>query len=127
MTALGDLDRARLRELHAREVARFREARPRSLAMVARARAHMPNGAPMAWMAYYDDPPVYIDRGQGAGFTDVDGFTYLDFNASDMSMFCGHANPASVAGGRGGGARSPRSLLPPEEGVEVAEELPRGY
>src|SRR6516165_6039018 len=127
MTALGDLDRARLRELHAREVARFREARPRSLAMVARARAHMPNGAPMAWMAYYDDPPVYIDHGQGAGFTDVDGFSYLDFNASDMSMFCGHANPVIVAAVQARAARSTQFLLPTEESVEVAEELARRY
>jgi hypothetical protein len=51
MTALGDLDRARIGELHTREVVRFQEARPRSLAMIARARAHMPNGMPMAWMA----------------------------------------------------------------------------
>src|SRR6516164_10392453 len=127
MTALGDLDRARLRELHAREVARFREARPRSLAMVARARAHMPNGAPMAWMAYYDDPLVYIDYGQGAGFTDVDGFTYLDFNASDMSMFCGHANPAIVAAVCARAARSTQFLLPTLASVEVAEELARRY
>ena len=97
MTALGDLDRTRIGELRAREVARFQQDRPRSLAMVARARAHMPNGAPMAWMAYYDEQPVYIDHGQGAGFTDIDGLSYLDFNASDMSMFCGHANPAIVA------------------------------
>jgi hypothetical protein len=78
MTALGDLDHARIGELHAREVARFQEARPRSRAMIARARAHMPNGAPMAWMAYHDDQPVYIDHGQGPGFTDVDGFSHLD-------------------------------------------------
>ena len=69
MTALGDLDRARLRELHAREVARFREARPRSLATIARARAHMPNGTPMAWMASDNDQPVYIDHGEGPGLS----------------------------------------------------------
>jgi len=127
MTALGDLDRARIGELHAREVARFQGARPRSLAMIARARAHMPNGTPMAWMAYYDDQPVYIDHGLGAGFTDVDGFSYLDFNASDMAMFCGHANPAIVAAVRARVARSTQFLLPTEESVEVAEELARRY
>src|SRR6201998_4774110 len=123
MTALGDLDRARIGELHAAEVARFREARPRSRAMIARARAHMPNGMPMAWMAYHDAQPVYIDRGQGAGFTDVDGFGYVDFNASDMAMFCGHANPAIVAAVAERAARSTQFLLPTEESVTVAEEL----
>ena len=127
MTAQGDLDRARIGELHAREVARFQEARPRSRAMVARAREHMPNGTPMAWMAYDDDQLVYIDHGQGPGFTDVDGFGYLDFNASDMAMFCGHANPTIVAAVQAQAARSTQFLLPTEASVAVAEELARRY
>ena len=127
MTARGDLDRARIDELHARELTRFREARPRTLAMVRRARAHMPNGTPMAWMASDNDQPVYIDHGQGAGFTDIDGFGYIDFNASDMAMFCGHANPVIVAAVAAQAARSTQFLLPTEASVEVAEELARRY
>jgi len=127
MTALGDLDRAKTGELHARELARFREARPRSLALIGRARAHMPGGVPMAWMASDYEQPVYVDHGQGPGFTDVDGFTYLDFNASDMSMFCGHANPAVVAAVRAQVARSTQFLQPTQNSVEVAEELARRY
>jgi glutamate-1-semialdehyde 2,1-aminomutase len=127
VTALGDLDRARIGELHAEELARFRADRPRSLAMISRARAHMPNGTPMAWMASDNDQPVYIDHGEGPGFTDVDGFTYLDFNASDMAMFGGHANPAIVAAVQAQAARSTQFLLPTEASVEVAEELARRY
>jgi glutamate-1-semialdehyde 2,1-aminomutase len=67
------------------------------MAMIGRAREHMPNGVPMAWMVSDNDQPVYIDHGQGAGFTDLDGFSYVDFNASDMAMFCGHASPQIVA------------------------------
>jgi glutamate-1-semialdehyde 2,1-aminomutase len=127
MTALGDLDRARIDDLHTRELSRFREARPRTLAMVRRARAHMPNGTPMAWMASDNDQPVYIDHGRGAGFTDIDGFGYIDFNASDMAMFGGHANPAIVAAVQAQAARSTQFLLPTEASVEVAEELARRY
>jgi glutamate-1-semialdehyde 2,1-aminomutase len=127
VTAQGDLDRARIGELHAQELARFRADRPRSLAMIRRARAHMPNGTPMAWMVSDNDQPVYIDHGEGPGFTDVDGFTYLDFNASDMAMFCGHANPAIVAAVQAQAARSTQFLLPTEASVEVAEELARRY
>jgi glutamate-1-semialdehyde 2,1-aminomutase len=127
VTALGDLDRARIGELHAQELARFRADRPRSLALISRARAHMPNGTPMAWMASDNDQPVYIDHGEGPGFTDVDGFTYLDFNASDMAMFGGHANPAIVAAVQAQAARSTQFLLPTEASVEVAEELARRY
>jgi glutamate-1-semialdehyde 2,1-aminomutase len=127
MAAQGDLDRGRIAELHALELARFRQARPRSLAMIGRARAHMPNGTPMAWMASDNDQPVYIDYGHGPGFTDVDGFGYVDFNASDMAMFCGHANPAIVAAVQSQVARSTQFLLPTEASVEVAEELARRY
>ena len=127
MTALGDLDRARINELHAAELTRFRRDRPRTMAMIARARAHMPNGVPMAWMASDNDQAVYIDHGHGAGFTDLDGFGYLDFNASDMAMFCGHANPAIVAAAQAQVARSTQFLLPTEASVEVAEELARRY
>ena len=95
MTALGNLDRARVGELHAQELARFRQARPRTLAMLGRARAHMPNGVPMAWMASDNDQPVYIDRGQGPGFTDIDGFRYVDFNASDQRCSAGTRNRRS--------------------------------
>src|SRR5947207_4836974 len=127
MTALGDLDRARIGELHSREVARFQEARPRSLALIGRARAHMPNGTPMAWMASDYDQPVYVDYGQGPGLTDVDGFSYADFNASDMAMFCGHAHPAIVAAVQAQVARSTQFLLPTQASVEEAEELARRY
>lgn len=127
MAAQGDLDRARITDLHARELARFRADRPRTLAMFERGRAHMPNGVPMAWLAADNDQPVYIDHGHGPGFTDVDGFGYVDFNASDMAMFCGHANPAIVRAVRAQVARSTQFLLPTVESVEVAEELARRY
>lgn len=81
----------------------------------------------MAWMASDNDQPVYIDQGQGPGFTDIDGFTYVDFNASDMAMFCGHANPAIVAAVQAQVARSTQFLLPTQVCVEVAEELARRY
>jgi glutamate-1-semialdehyde 2,1-aminomutase len=127
MTAQGDLDRARIGALHASELERFRAARPRSLALIERARAHLPNGVPMAWMVSDNDQPVYIDHGHGSGFTDIDGFGYVDFNASDMAMFGGHANPAIVHAVQAQAARSTQFLLPTEASVAVAEELARRY
>ena len=127
MPALGDLDRDLIRRIHDEELARFRDAHPRSLALLERARAHMPNGTPMAWMASDNEHPIYVDRGEGASFTDVDGSTYLDFNASDLSAFCGHANPAIVRAVQERAARSTQFLLPTEESIWVAEELARRY
>ncbi len=127
MTAHGDIDRDGIRRLRAEELTRFRAERPRTMALQARARMHMPNGTPMAWMVSDNDQPIYIDRGEGVGFTDVDGFTYLDFNASDMAMFCGHANPAIVRAVQERAARSTQFLLPSEDSIIVAEELARRY
>src|SRR6201987_5593270 len=127
MTAHGDLDRSRISKLLAQELTRFRDARPRSLALSGRARAHMPNGTPMAWMASDYDQPVYIDYGQGPGFTDVDGLSYVDFNASDMAMFCGHAHPAIVAAVQARVAGSPLFLFPPQAWVGVPEDPARRY
>jgi glutamate-1-semialdehyde 2,1-aminomutase len=125
--ALGDLDRDQIRSLHADELTRFRAERPRTMALQARARTHMPNGTPMAWMASDNDQPIYIDHGAGAGFTDVDGFTYVDFNASDLAMFCGHAVPEIVRALQEQSARSTQFLLPTEDSIVVAEELARRY
>src|SRR6476646_5437516 len=127
MTAQGDLDRTRIGELHAQELARFRNDRPATMALLERARAHMPNGVPMSWMVTDNDQPVYIDSGHGPGFTDIDGFSYLDFNASDMAMFGGHASTAIVAAVQAQAARSTQFLLPSVASVEVAEELARRY
>src|SRR5258708_12419140 len=124
MSAQSDLDRVRIGDLHARELNRFRQGRPRSLAMLDRARAHMPNGLPMSWMASDNDQAVYIDRGHGSGFTDIDGFGYVDFNASDMAMFCGHANPAIVPAVQAHAPRSTHFLLPTDPSLQKATDLP---
>jgi glutamate-1-semialdehyde 2,1-aminomutase len=120
-------DPAKVREIHDRELKRSVETRPRTLALVERARAHMPNGVPMAWMATDNDVPVYVDRGEGAGFTDVDGHRYLDVNVADMSMFCGYGVPAIVEAVAERAARGTQFLLPGADAVEVAEELARRY
>ena len=83
--------RDRLNAIRDRELERFEELRPRGMKAVERARARMPNGVPMAWMSVlYTHPPVVVDSGHGAGFTDVDGNAYLDFNLADTSMFTGY-------------------------------------
>jgi glutamate-1-semialdehyde 2,1-aminomutase len=127
MPAHGDLDRDLIRSLHERELKRFRDERPATLALLERARAHMPNGTPMSWMASDNDQPIYIDRGAGASFTDIDGHAYLDFNVSDMVMFCGHAHPLIVRAIAERAARSTQFLLPTEDSIWVAEELARRY
>ena len=127
MTAQGDFDRERLRRIADRERETFVADHPKTMALLERARAHMPNGVPMAWMASDSEPPVYIDRGEGSRFTDVDGHEYVDTNIADISMFCGYANPAIVEAVARRAAAGTQFLLPSEDSVWVAEELARRY
>jgi glutamate-1-semialdehyde 2,1-aminomutase len=60
-------DPAHIARLNAREAARFAEARPRSAALLARARGSMARGVPMGWMAaIYQHPPMFVTEGDGA-------------------------------------------------------------
>ena len=88
----------------------------------------MPNGTPMAWMASDNDQPIYIDHGEGSGFTDVDGFTYVDFNAERPGdVLRARGARRSSAPCRSASARSTQFLLPTEDSIAVAEELARRY
>ena len=120
-------DPAKVRKVHDQETKKYRDARPRTLGLIERARAHMPNGVPMAWMVLDQEVPSYIDRGEGAGFTDVDGHRYVDFNVSDMVMYCGYGTPAIVEAVSDRVRKGTQFLLPTSEAIEVAEELARRY
>src|SRR5262245_1911408 len=90
MSAHG-VDQGKVKALREREEARFKQAHPKSLALLERSKKHMPNGVPCAWMdGLYGHMPIFIQGGKGAYFTDVDGHTYLDMNQSDLSMNCGY-------------------------------------
>ncbi len=121
-------DPAHLARLSEREAARFAEARPRSAALLARARRSMARGVPMGWMtAIYQHPPVFVAAGDGAWFSDVDGHRYLDMNVADLSMNGGFGPPAVVAAVAERMRRGSQFLLPTEDAIAVAEELARRY
>jgi glutamate-1-semialdehyde 2,1-aminomutase len=122
------IDREQLNGLREREGRRFVEQRPRGMELVERARSSMPNGVPTAWMAFlYEHPPIVVDRGSGATFTDIDGNGYLDFNLADTSMFTGYGVDALTRAVTERVAAGPQFLLPTEDGLEVAAELGRRF
>ena len=125
---VASLDPHLLQELSAAETARFVAARPRSTALLERARGSMPNGVPMAWFASsYAHPPLFVASGHGARFTDVDGHTYSDFNIADISMFGGYGAEPVVRAVRERIAAGNQFLLPTEDAIWVAEELARRF
>jgi glutamate-1-semialdehyde 2,1-aminomutase len=125
---LGSISRERLADLRERELRRFAELRPRGQAALDRARASMPNGVPMTWMAaLYEHPPIVVERGNGGSFSDVDGNDYVDFNLADTSMFTGYGIEALARTVGERAAAGPQFLLPGEDAAEVAEELARRF
>ena len=122
------IDRERIRSLKDREDARFVDEHPRSAGLRDRAAGSMPNGVPMQWFATsYAHRPMWVARGHGASFTDVDGRSYVDFNIADMSGFCGYAPEPIVRAVSERVASGTQFLLPTEDSVVVAEELGRRW
>jgi glutamate-1-semialdehyde 2,1-aminomutase len=118
------IDRRRLAGLRAAEDATFASRRPRSAALHARALGHLPNGVPMAWMrGLYRTAPVFVDRGHGASFVDVDGHEYLDFNLCDLSMTVGFGNEVVGEALARQARRGAQFLLPGEDAIVAAELL----
>jgi glutamate-1-semialdehyde 2,1-aminomutase len=127
VTAEG-VDAARVRELKAREDRRFVDGHPKSIALLERGRASMPNGVPMQWFfSSYAHPAMFVAEGSGARFRDVDGHEYADFNIADMSMFCGYAPEPVVRAVSERVAAGSQFLLPTQDAVWVAEELGRRW
>ena len=84
----------------------------------------MPGGVPTPWMAgYYRTPPLWVSRGRGATFTDVDGHQYLDFNVGDMSAILGYAHPRLTQVIAEQAARGVQMFLPAESALAVCEQL----
>jgi glutamate-1-semialdehyde 2,1-aminomutase len=128
LTSAATIDRERVRAIREAEDARFVAERPRSVALLERARSSMPRGVPMAWMDdLYEHPPVWVSHGEGSRFTDVDGHAYLDMYIADMSLFCGHAPKPVVDALTRRMERGNQFLLPTEESIEVAEQLAARY
>jgi glutamate-1-semialdehyde 2,1-aminomutase len=120
------IDRAALASLRAREDAAFAARTPKSSAWLAAARASMPNGVPVAWMAgLYRHNPVVAAGGEGPCFSDIDGNRYCDFNVCDLAMTMGYGPPPIVEAVSRAVASGAHFLLPVAETRAVTEELAR--
>ncbi len=120
------VDRARVKELTDREMARLTERTPRSKQRFERAVKVMPNGVPSSFEA--NDPwPVYLERGDGAHVWDVDGHEYVDFHNGFGVMCIGHANPTVGAAVKARVDLGTHFAAPTDGSIAVAEELQRRF
>ncbi len=118
----------RVKAIYERETKRFHRDRPKSAALLNRAKRHMPNGVPCAWMeGLYFHQPIFAKRGEGAYFWDADDHKYLDMNQADLSMTCGYGPKALVEVMQQRVADGSQFLLPVEDSIEVSAELANRY
>ncbi len=115
---------ARAREITGRELEVFRARTSRSADWLAEAESWMPGGVPMAWMrSLYRHAPVVAVRGSGPRFEDLDGNSYLDFNACDLSMPAGFAPEPIVSAIQAQAALGNHFLLPTTDAIEACRLL----
>ncbi|MFJ5531887.1 transaminase [Streptomyces sp. NPDC093261] len=123
------MDRARLRQLLARESGEAERRNPRSRAAHERA-DHLFGRVPMTWMNKTAGAfPRYLATARGARVTDIDGHDYIDFCLGDTGAMAGHS-PDAVATAvhrrfaELGGATA---MLPTEDAEWVGAELTRRF
>ena len=125
---LAEIDFSRVRSIFDRELKRYRKRTHKSQALLLNAKKVMPSGVPMAWMSgFYETPPMFIDKGEGAYFYDVDGNRYLDMNQADLAAFCGFTPQAVIEAVQQQITRGTTFLLPTESAIQVSELLAQRY
>jgi glutamate-1-semialdehyde 2,1-aminomutase len=123
-----EIDRARIRELTAREERRFVEDHARSRELFERAKATMLAGVPMPWMTEWAGPyPVFVAEAEGARFTDVDGRTYVDLCLGDTGAMTGHGPKVVVDVIAERASAGITLMLPTEDAIWVGEEMTRRF
>lgn len=106
------------------ELSQFRHRTPKTNEMFERSRARMPSGVPQKWMvALWEGTEMFVAKGDGCHFEDIDGNRYLDMTLCDMSMSCGFG-PEAVADAVDKQFRSgSHFLLPTENAVTLCDLL----
>ena len=114
---------ARLTEEESRRLA---DEHPRCAAAHEHARAHLPGGVPMSWMAKWAGPfPLGVVEAHGSRFSCADGIEHVDLCLGDTGAMTGHSPAPTVAAVREQVARGITVMLPSADGPVVAEELAR--
>jgi glutamate-1-semialdehyde 2,1-aminomutase len=120
------IDRERIAELTARELARLNDRTPGSAEMYERARQTLSGGVASTYQVR-EPWPIYLSHGQGPRVWDVDGNVMLDFHNGFGSMVQGHAHPAISRAVQERVERGTHFAAPTEDGVWVSEELARRF
>lgn len=125
-TATLQIDRERISELTARELARLNDSTPGSARLYERARETLAGGVASSYQVR-DPWPIYLSHGRGSRVWDVDGNVMIDFHNGFGSMVQGHAHPAISKAVKERVEQGTHFAAPTEDAVVVAEELARRF
>ncbi len=125
---MSTIDRAHLARLHAQEEQRFIDLHPMSAAMAVDARRHLLGGVPMPWMTRLPGSfPLFFAQASGAGFTDADGRTYVDFCLGDTGAMAGHGLTSVADALSAQARRGITTMMPNADAAWVGDELHRRF
>lgn len=128
MSAPRTVDRIRLAQLMASELAAFERANPRSRELFERAQGSLLDGVPMNWMVKWAGAyPLFVESASGAHFRDVDGHDYVDLCLGDTGAMAGHGPEATVQAVAEQMRRGITHMLPTEDAIVAADELRRRF
>jgi glutamate-1-semialdehyde 2,1-aminomutase len=92
----GSMDKEAIyRQWMGRLVKKYQARTPESAKLYDKAQKYLPGGDTRT-ATFFDPYPVFMARGEGCRFTDVDGNVYIDFLNNYTSLIHGHAHPAIV-------------------------------
>lgn len=120
------INHERIEELIQVESERLNANTQTSKKFYADAQQHLAGGVASSYQLH-DPWPIYVEKGEGARITDVDGNEYYDFHNGFGSMVQGHAHPAI---GEAVMKRYPMGThfaAPTEDAIVVGNELARRF
>jgi glutamate-1-semialdehyde 2,1-aminomutase len=102
------------------------ERRPKSAALLERARNSLAGGVTSNWQIARPHT-IWVSHGVGSKMYDVDGHEYVDFHGGYGVMAVGHAHPDVVAAVSDRIRRGSHFAQPVEDSIAVAQELAKRF
>jgi len=122
------IDRTKVKQLIKREEERFVDEHPKSRALSDQAQSSLIFGVPMAGMNdWVGGFPIFVESGNGAYLTDVDGHKYLDLCLGDTGAMCGHTPQPTIDAVVKQVQKGFTFWLPTEDSIWVGKELERRF
>ncbi|MER9441133.1 aspartate aminotransferase family protein [Mesorhizobium sp. M0340] len=127
-TSIGGIGPARIAELYEIEAEVFRQARPKSMAIIGNGLPGFFGGVPMHWMNDWPTPfPILVDSARGATITDIDGNRLDDFCLGDTGSMFGHSPPPVARAIRRQAGSGLTYMLPSEDALAIGPLLKQRF